>query len=46
MWAKSWKQWLRGSALHKAVHAGPGGSTFVTPRRTTPKARLHNRTRA
>jgi lipoprotein-anchoring transpeptidase ErfK/SrfK len=31
MWFLSWKQWLRGSALHKAVQAGPNGSTFVTP---------------
>jgi lipoprotein-anchoring transpeptidase ErfK/SrfK len=44
MWAKNWKQWLRGSALHKAVHAGPGGSTFVSPP-TTPMT-LQDRTRA
>jgi lipoprotein-anchoring transpeptidase ErfK/SrfK len=29
MWFKSWKQWRRGSALHRAVRAGPQGSTFV-----------------
>ena len=31
MWFLSWKQWLRGSALKKAVRAGPGGSAFVSP---------------
>jgi lipoprotein-anchoring transpeptidase ErfK/SrfK len=31
MWFLSWKRWLRGSALHKAVRAGPGGSTFAGP---------------
>lgn len=31
MWFLSWKKWLRGSALQKAVRAGPGGSTFVSP---------------
>ncbi len=31
MWFLTWKQWLRGSALHKAVRAGPHGSTFVSP---------------
>lgn len=30
MWFLSWKQWARGSALHKAVRAGPHGSTFVS----------------
>lgn len=30
-WFLSWRQYLRGSALHKAVLAGPGGSTFVSP---------------
>ncbi len=29
MWFLSWKQWVRGSALHAAVHAGPHGSRFV-----------------
>jgi hypothetical protein len=28
MWFKSWRQWRRGSALHRAVHAGPQGSSF------------------
>jgi lipoprotein-anchoring transpeptidase ErfK/SrfK len=28
-WFLSWPQYLRGSALHQAVEAGPGGSTFV-----------------
>jgi lipoprotein-anchoring transpeptidase ErfK/SrfK len=32
MWFMPWKRWLRGSALHMAVHAGPHGSTFVSPR--------------
>ena len=31
MWFLPWKQWLRGSALHEAVRAGPYGSTFVGP---------------
>jgi lipoprotein-anchoring transpeptidase ErfK/SrfK len=29
MWFLSWRRWLRGSALHKAVRAGPHGSTFA-----------------
>jgi lipoprotein-anchoring transpeptidase ErfK/SrfK len=31
MWFLSWPQYLKGSALHEAVVAGPGGSTFVNP---------------
>jgi len=31
MWFLSWSQYLKGSALHEAVEAGPGGSTFVNP---------------
>jgi len=31
MWFLSWPQYLKGSALHQAVEAGPGGSTFVNP---------------
>jgi len=31
MWFLSWPQYLKGSALHEAVQAGPGGSTFVNP---------------
>ena len=31
MWFLSWSQYLKGSALHEAVEAGPGGSTFVDP---------------
>jgi lipoprotein-anchoring transpeptidase ErfK/SrfK len=30
-WFLSWRQYLRGSALHEAVLAGPQGSTFVSP---------------
>ena len=30
MWFLPWGLWLRGSALHAAVKAGPGGSTFVS----------------
>jgi lipoprotein-anchoring transpeptidase ErfK/SrfK len=30
-WFLSWQQYLRGSALHEAVEAGPDGSTFVNP---------------
>jgi lipoprotein-anchoring transpeptidase ErfK/SrfK len=29
MWFLSWRQWVRGSALHAVVHAGPRGSRFV-----------------
>jgi lipoprotein-anchoring transpeptidase ErfK/SrfK len=29
VWFLSWRRWLRGSALHEAVRAGPRGSTFV-----------------
>ena len=31
VWFLSWKQLVRGSALHRAVYAGRGGSTFVAP---------------
>jgi lipoprotein-anchoring transpeptidase ErfK/SrfK len=30
-WFLTWPQYLRGSALHEAVAAGPNGSTFVDP---------------
>lgn len=30
-WFLTWPQFLRGSALHQAVVAGPNGSTFVDP---------------
>jgi hypothetical protein len=30
-WFLSWNQLVAGSALHEAVQAGPGGSTFVSP---------------
>lgn len=30
-WFLSWQKYLKGSALHMAVQAGPGGSTFVNP---------------
>ena len=30
-WFLGWPQYLQGSALHEAVLAGPGGSTFVDP---------------
>jgi lipoprotein-anchoring transpeptidase ErfK/SrfK len=33
MWFLSWKQWLRGSALHEAVRTGRHGSTFISLRR-------------
>ena len=32
MWFLPWRQWLRGSALHKAVRVGPHGSRLVRPR--------------
>jgi lipoprotein-anchoring transpeptidase ErfK/SrfK len=31
VWFLSWPEYLKGSALHEAVQAGPGGSTFVNP---------------
>ena len=31
MWFLTWRQYLKGSALHEAVLAGPNGSTFVDP---------------
>jgi len=31
-WFLSWNQYLKGSALHEAVQAGPTGSTFVDPK--------------
>jgi len=30
-WFLPWNQYLKGSALHEAVEAGPHGSTFVSP---------------
>ncbi len=30
-WFLSWHKYLKGSALHMAVQAGPAGSTFVSP---------------
>jgi lipoprotein-anchoring transpeptidase ErfK/SrfK len=30
-WFLGWQQYLRGSATHMAVEAGPDGSTFVSP---------------
>jgi lipoprotein-anchoring transpeptidase ErfK/SrfK len=30
-WFFTWSQYLKGSALHQAVQAGPQGSTFVNP---------------
>jgi lipoprotein-anchoring transpeptidase ErfK/SrfK len=30
-WFLSWDRYLKGSALHEAVQAGPAGSTFVSP---------------
>jgi lipoprotein-anchoring transpeptidase ErfK/SrfK len=35
-WFLSWPQYLQGSALHEAVEAGPGGSTFVNPATVPP----------
>jgi lipoprotein-anchoring transpeptidase ErfK/SrfK len=43
MWFLDWNQYLKGSALHEAVQAGPDGSTFVSPAtlpRDTSKAPL------
>ena len=30
MWFMPWRRWLRGSALHEPVQAGPSGSAFVS----------------
>lgn len=30
-WFLSWEKYVKGSALHQAVQAGPNGSTFVDP---------------
>ena len=30
-WFMTWPQYLKGSALHEAVEAGPQGSVFVSP---------------
>ena len=39
MWFLPWNQWVRGSALHGVVEAGPQGSTFVRlASATTPTA--------
>jgi lipoprotein-anchoring transpeptidase ErfK/SrfK len=50
MWFLSWKRWVRGSALHKPVRAGPGGSIFVSPSSlplgATRRARHEHRARA
>lgn len=48
MWFLSWKRWLRGSALRKAVRTGPAGSKFVSPRSLDPHhpGARHNRQRA
>jgi lipoprotein-anchoring transpeptidase ErfK/SrfK len=39
MWFLPWKRWVRGSALHKLVLAGPRGSTFVRPSPPAPPRR-------
>jgi lipoprotein-anchoring transpeptidase ErfK/SrfK len=33
MWFLPWNRWVRGSALHEFVRAGPHGSTFASPDR-------------
>jgi lipoprotein-anchoring transpeptidase ErfK/SrfK len=43
MWFLRWRDWLKGSALHKAVRVGPTGSKLVRPasvRRSRAKAPL------
>lgn len=48
VWFLSWKSWLRGSAVHMAVRAGPKGSRFVSPsslgghRRRAPRGVHHS----
>ena len=47
-WFLPWDKYLQGSALHEAVEAGPGGSTFVSPSTvpaSTATARCSPRTR-
>jgi lipoprotein-anchoring transpeptidase ErfK/SrfK len=39
VWFLGWKELLAGSALHRAVHVGPEGSSFVAP------ANLHGHTK-
>jgi hypothetical protein len=41
MWFLSWRRWVRGSALHKAVRAGPHGSMLVNPHRPRRNHRHH-----
>jgi lipoprotein-anchoring transpeptidase ErfK/SrfK len=36
LWFLRWRDLLRGSALHKAVRAGPTGSVFVNPLKVRP----------
>ena len=43
MWFLPWNRWVRGSALHQAVRAGPNGSTFVSPH--LPRNHRHSTTR-
>ncbi len=43
MWFLPWNRWVRGSALHEAVRAGPSGSTFVSPH--LPRRHRHSTTR-
>jgi lipoprotein-anchoring transpeptidase ErfK/SrfK len=49
VWFLSWKRLLAGSALHEAVVAGPGGSSFASPaavpaaHRRAPLGRPHSR---
>jgi lipoprotein-anchoring transpeptidase ErfK/SrfK len=38
VWFLTWRQLLAGSALHKAMRAGPSGSSFVAPGDVTGKA--------
>jgi lipoprotein-anchoring transpeptidase ErfK/SrfK len=37
-WFLTWQEYLKGSALHLAVQAGPHGSTFVSPASVTADA--------
>ncbi len=43
-WFLPWSKYVKGSALHEAVEAGPAGSSFVSPATlaaTTPTSPLH-----
>ena len=38
-WFLPWKRWVRGSALHEALLAGPNGSIPISPSSSPPRER-------